>query len=98
DLPFSIVGQPPTRGDYNGDEQWRSVSPHYFQTFKIPLKRGRTFTEGDADNSTRVVIINEAMARKYWPQGDPLGQLIVIGKGLGPDRKSTRLNSSHEWI
>src|SRR5262245_29488907 len=37
DLPFAIVGKPPTRGEYNGDEQWRSVSPHYFSVFKIPL-------------------------------------------------------------
>src|SRR5262245_37978382 len=37
DLPFATVGKPPTRGEYNGDEQWRSVSPHYFSVFKIPL-------------------------------------------------------------
>ena len=40
DLPFAIVGKPPARGEYNGGEQWRSVSPHYFQVFKIPLLRG----------------------------------------------------------
>ena len=84
DLPFAIAGKPPTSGDYNGDEQWRSVSPHYFQVFKIPLLRGRVFTETDAENSARVVIINGAMAKKYWPKEDPVGQTIVIGKGLGP--------------
>ena len=85
DLPFSITGTPPPTGrDYNGDEQWRSVSPHYFQVFKIPLLRGRVFTETDAGNSARVVIINGAMAKKYWPKEDPVGQTIVIGKGLGP--------------
>jgi predicted permease len=85
DLPFTIAGKPPpTNRDYNGDEQWRSVSPHYFQVFKIPLVRGRVFTETDAVNSARVVIINGAMAKKYWPKEDPVGQTIVIGKGLGP--------------
>ena len=84
DLPFAIAGKPPTNGDYNGDEQWRSVSPHYFQVFKIPLRRGRVFTEADEGNSAHVVIINEAMAKRYWPKEDPLGQVIVIGKGLGP--------------
>ena len=84
DLPFAIVGKPPERGEYNGDEQWRSVSPHYFRVFKIPVLRGRAFTETDTGASARVVMINEAMAKKYWPKEDALGQMIVIGKGLGP--------------
>jgi predicted permease len=84
DLPFTIVGKPPAQGEYNGDEQWRSVSPHYFRVFKIPLLRGRAFTDTDTGASARVVIINDAMAKKYWPKEDALGQQILIGKGLGP--------------
>jgi predicted permease len=84
DLPFSIAGKPPKNGDYNGDEQWRSISAHYFRALHIPLLRGRVFSETDAANSTPVVIINEAMARKYWQKEDPVGQVITIGKGLGP--------------
>ena len=84
DLPFSISGKPPTRGDYSGDEQWRSVSPHYFQVFRIPLLRGRVFSETDTGNAGRAVIINEAMAKRYWKDEDPIGQVITIGKGLGP--------------
>ena len=84
DLPFAIAGKPPTRGDYNGDEQWRSISPHYFRAFKIPLVRGRAFSETDTGGSSHVVIINDAMAKKYWPKEDPIGQVMVIGKGLGP--------------
>ena len=84
DLPFTIIGKPPASGEYNGDEQWRSVSPHYFRVFKIPVLRGRVFTDTDTAGSTRVVIINDAMAKKYWPKEDPVGQMIVIGKGLGP--------------
>ena len=84
DLPFTIVGKPPATGEYNGDEQWRSVSPHYFHVFKIPLLRGRAFTETETGASSRVVIVNDAMAKKYWPKEDALGQSIVIGKGLGP--------------
>ena len=84
DLPFTIAGKPPAQGDYNGDEQWRFASPHYFRTFKIPLLRGRVFTEADSGNSARVVIINDVMARKYWGKEDPIGQVITIGKGLGP--------------
>jgi predicted permease len=84
DLPFNIAGRTPAKGQYEGDVYWRSVSPHYFRAFQIPLLRGRTFTDSDLGNSTRVVIINQVMAKKYWKNQDPIGQVIIIGKGLGP--------------
>jgi putative ABC transport system permease protein len=85
DLPFNIPGKPPKPGEqYNGDEQWREVTPHYFETFRIPLRRGRLFDDRDVQSSMHVVIINEAMAKRYWPGEDALGKDIIIGKGLGP--------------
>ncbi|HTQ57748.1 MAG TPA: ABC transporter permease [Bryobacteraceae bacterium] len=85
DLPFNIVGKTPGKGDrYNGDEQWRSVSPHYFAAFRIPLVRGRLFDEHDTGTSAPVILINAAMARKYWGKEDPIGQSMILGKGLGP--------------
>jgi predicted permease len=84
DLPFQILGKPPKDGQYNGDEQWRCISPDYFKAFKVPVLRGRPFKESDVANSARVVIINDKMAKQYWPKEDPLGQTIVIAKGLGP--------------
>lgn len=84
DLPFNVVGRPAPKGGYDGDEQWRSVSEHYFQTLQIPLLRGRAFTQTDSGGAPPVVIINQAMAKKYWKGQDPVGQVIVIGKGLGP--------------
>ena len=84
DLPFNIEGRPPKKGEvFNGDEQWRSISPRYFKAFKIPLHRGRAFDERDTGKSARVVIINDAMAKKYWPNEDPIGRIITIGKGIG---------------
>jgi len=86
DLPFNIAGKPPAKGaEYNGDEQWRSVSAHYFAAFKIPLLRGRAFNERDTGNSERVVIVNQAFAKKYWQKEDPIGGSMMIGKGLGPE-------------
>jgi putative ABC transport system permease protein len=85
DLPFTIEGHPPTDGPYNGDVQWRNVSSQYFQVFRIPLLRGRAFTERDEAGSDRVVVINEAMAKQFWPKGDALGARITIGHGLGPE-------------
>ncbi|HXM43191.1 MAG TPA: ABC transporter permease [Bryobacteraceae bacterium] len=86
DLPFNIAGKPPAKGAmYNGDEQWRSISAHYFAAFKIPLLRGRVFSEHDTGNSARVIVINEAMAKKYWQNEDPIGHVMTLGKGLGPE-------------
>jgi putative ABC transport system permease protein len=85
DLPINIAGKPPKSGEqWNGDEQWRSASPHYFTTFKIPLQSGRVFSERDTVNSAKVMIINRAMAKKYWKDENPIGRVVTIGKGLGP--------------
>ena len=84
DLPFSIEGRTSGKRDFTGDEQWREVSPGYFRTLQMPLLRGRGFTERDTGSSPLVVVINDAMAKKYWPKEDALGKVMVIGRGLGP--------------
>jgi predicted permease len=84
-LPFRIVGRPlaaDSQGPYHGGGGWTTVSPGYFEIFKIPVKSGRTFTDRDTGSSTPVVIINEAMAREFWPKADPLSDRLVIGKGV----------------
>jgi putative ABC transport system permease protein len=85
DLPFSIEGRAPTMGPYSGDEQWRFISPEYFDVMRVPLLRGRVFTDQDVLGSEPVVVIDEAMAKRYWPKGDAIGQRILIGHGLGPE-------------
>ena len=85
DLPFNIAGRAPTEGKYDGDEQWRDVSPGYFGVFRIPLLRGRLMTDADDAAASHILLINAAMAKKYWPDSDPLGAQITIGKGLGPE-------------
>jgi putative ABC transport system permease protein len=84
DLPFNIAGKAPKAGEmYNGEEQFRSISGHYFAAFKIPVQSGRAFNERDTFNSAKVAIINRNMAKKYWKNENPIGQVITIGKGLG---------------
>jgi putative ABC transport system permease protein len=86
DLPFSIEGHAPKAGEkWEGDEYWRFVSPGYFDALRIPLVRGRYFTRTDTGGTAHVVIVNEAFARKYWSNQDPIGQRMVIAKGLGAD-------------
>ena len=84
-LPFRIVGRPlaaDSQGPFHGGGGWMSVSPGYFEVFEIPLKRGRLFTDRDTSLSTPVVVINEAMARQFWPNADPLVDRLIIGKGV----------------
>jgi putative ABC transport system permease protein len=85
DLPFSIEGRAPTMGSWSGDEQWRFISPQFFDAMRIPLLRGRVFTDQDVLGSESVVVIDEAMAKKFWPKGDAIGQRLLIGHGLGPE-------------
>jgi predicted permease len=80
-LPFVIVGRP-LEDAFHGGGGWYTVSPGYFEVFKIPVKRGRTFTDRDTAGSPQVVIINDAMARQYWPDGDPLKDRLIIGRGV----------------
>jgi putative ABC transport system permease protein len=83
-LPFNVNGRPPTDGRYSGEAAWRSISPGYFRAFHIPLLRGRAFTVNDSGSSQQVVIVNEAMAKQFWPKGGELGTRITIAKYAGP--------------
>ncbi len=56
-----------------------SVSSGYFDVLKTPLKRGRVFIEADDSRAQRVAVINEALARRYWPDADPVGEHIKLG-------------------
>jgi putative ABC transport system permease protein len=84
-LPFIIEGRPLTDGPAHGGAGYRPLSPRYFDVFKIPLLRGRMFTDHDDGGAQPVVLINEGMARKFWQNADPVGQRITIGKGVGPE-------------
>jgi len=54
------------------------VTPAYFSTLRIPIRKGREFTDRDTRNAPLVAIVNEAMARRFWPGQDPLAQQIVV--------------------
>jgi len=85
DQYFTIEGRPLTNGPYHGDAQYRLVSTRYFEVFRIPLLRGRMFTDRDDGRAPGVVLINETMAREFWPKGEPLGERITLGKGGAPE-------------
>ena len=81
-LPFIIVGRPLQQGPFHGGGGWLTISAGYFEVFRIPIKRGRAFTDRDDRGAPPVVIINEAMARQFWKDADPLSSQLVIGRGV----------------
>jgi putative ABC transport system permease protein len=77
DTNFSIEGRPPARSNADALITWyRDVSASYFSAMNIPLRRGRLFTAGEA---APVVVINETMAKRFWPTDDPIGQRLDFG-------------------
>jgi predicted permease len=83
-LPFDIVGRPKGESPSTGGGGYFPVSSSYFEAFKVPILRGRNFTERDNGSAAGVVIVNQAMAKQYWPNGDPLNDRLIIGANMGP--------------
>lgn len=84
-LPFTIVGKPvdPSKGPPGAG--WMSAAPDYYKVFRIPVLRGREFNESDTGTGPPVALINEALAKQFFPNQNPVGQHIVIGHGVGPE-------------
>ena len=75
---FSIDGRPPNPGERRVTEL-RYVTPGYFRAAGIPLRRGRFFTASDVEGAPAVVLVNEAFARRYFPNEDPVGRKLDRG-------------------
>jgi putative ABC transport system permease protein len=70
-------GQPPPTVQYN------MVSPAYFDTLRIPVHQGRTFADADDEKAPNVAIVNQTMAKKFWPDQNPLGKRFSTKKASG---------------
>jgi len=83
DLLFSIEGRTEEESG-KGDASIRTASPNYFAVMSIPLERGRFFSTSDVAESEPVALINRTMARQFWPERNPVGERIWIGKPMSP--------------
>jgi predicted permease len=75
--PFSIEGRPTGAIAEQPMAQTRYISPDYFRAIGIPLRKGRFFSDQDRDNTVPVVIISEAMARRFWPEENAVGKRLT---------------------
>jgi putative ABC transport system permease protein len=81
-LGVRILDHPEDKGRYF--TRWMSASPGYLTVFKIPILRGRDIDDQDTATSPPVVLINQAMAKRFWPKEDPVGKKIFIGADHSP--------------
>jgi putative ABC transport system permease protein len=84
-LSFQVAGRPEVPLHQSPLGHFLEVSPGYFSTLGIPVLKGREFTRQDAIENPRVVVINDAMARREFPNQEPLGQRLSFGPG--PDNQ-----------
>jgi putative ABC transport system permease protein len=80
-LGFNIQGRPPAGPGEDKSTNYYAVTPDYFKSMGIQLIRGRVFTDQDRKDSPRVAIINEEMAKRYFPDEDPIGKGINVTNG-----------------
>jgi putative ABC transport system permease protein len=78
--------------------RYQGVTPDYFRAMGIPVLQGRTFTESDAFETSRVAIITESLARRYFPNVDPIGRRIYPGR-LNPNEvgQPDRWTTQSQW-
>lgn len=86
DLPnFTAEGQSADQAAANPSLNLESVHPNYFETFEVPVVRGRAFTGADREGSLEVAIVSEDVAARTWPREDPIGRRLKMGE---PDSQS----------
>jgi putative ABC transport system permease protein len=80
-LGFSVQGRPPANPGEMTVTNYYAVTPDYFKAMDIQLLRGRVFAEADNADAQRVALINETMAKRYFPDEDPIGKYISVTNG-----------------
>ena len=86
DLPrFTAEGQSDEQAATNPSLNIESVHPNYFETFEVPLRRGRAFTAADREGSLEVAMVSEDVAARTWPGENPIGKRLKMGR---PDSRA----------
>ncbi|HEY6232333.1 MAG TPA: ABC transporter permease [Pyrinomonadaceae bacterium] len=81
DMPYTVEGRPPVSSDQAFDDDFRGVNRQYFESLRIPLLRGRNFTQQEVNQSAKVIIISDRLARQTFPNEDPLGKRLIMSFG-----------------
>jgi putative ABC transport system permease protein len=82
--PILAEGQPDVPLPKRPFVDIEAISPQWFRTLRVPLRAGREFSDADNAQAPKVVIVNETFARQFWPNQNPLGKHIVVGRWPAP--------------
>jgi predicted permease len=85
---YSAEGQPPVTAQNMPRAYIHRVTPEFFKTFQIPILAGRTFNESELSATSNVVIVTEAVVKRFWPGQNPIGKRV----------KGGRLDSDNPWL
>ena len=98
-LPFTVVGSAPVPPGDEPTAQVHSADAGYFAALRAPITRGRTFDTRDAVASVPVVIVNETLAKRLWPNDDPVGKRIrTTIRQIGPLARRLAAGDEHEVV
>jgi putative ABC transport system permease protein len=75
--PMVVPGRETSEGSERGPRGYQAVTPGYFETLSVPIRRGRAFTPGDGPGSPQVAVVNETLARTYWPGEEAVGRILL---------------------
>jgi putative ABC transport system permease protein len=80
---FAVDGRPAPAPEQRPMGLLRSVTPAYFRTMGIPLVAGRVFADSDTSQAPPVIVVNQTLARRFWPAGNPIGGRLVVDQNNG---------------
>ena len=83
-MSFNIEGQPPVPRANAPNARFRIISAGYFETMRIPIRSGREFSQFDNAQSPRSIVVNETLARQFWPGRNPIGAKLKFFEGKAP--------------
>jgi putative ABC transport system permease protein len=81
DLPFTVEGRPPVTPDQAFDADFRRVNENYFSALRIPLLRGRGFTNQEVRKGDKVVVVSQQLVGTVFPNEDPIGKRLIMAMG-----------------
>ena len=95
---IEIDGHPPADPNNLPSVDFRTITSDYFSTLRIPIVRGRPFSAADREDTQPVVIVSESMARKFWPNEDPIGRRMKTRNGAWLTVVGISGDVIHDWF
>lgn len=84
DMPYHVEGRPPASPNQGFDDDFRRINQNYFKAMRIPLLRGRNFTEQEVNQNAHLIIVSDLLVQQVFPNEEPIGKRLVMMMGNQP--------------